>query len=307
MTLVVCVLSTTLLFQNRYVFAQEAYSECVKVMVGSPNLSITPNPTGYCNEAVGSVGGKGACEPAPTKYDDVLLTTAPQYINAIKKEFDIQFTGAMQYNDVLAKWMWEEYWSIKCYKFLEFMKGMEIEGIDTADKGSVQLRCPNQVAPHIQYNNYSYSESEAKELIIHEMTHAYQNCADEGIQNRAGMAEARVGTEPGNEGDASRGYGGSFGSIAPYPRTYFEGSYCIRNADGTPLNIDKDNEEHAETISLHMNPQTYPATCGDEGDPNPYSLDGGEAFPAHKKLATQGVGAGPTSGGSVPKGVGPLP
>lgn len=94
-------------------------------------------------------------------------------------------------------------------------------------------------------------------ILVHEMTHVWQNCSTNGEQNKLDN-DAAFEAE---------------GGLTMYSRT------------GCSFNVDLSNEDHADTIALYLNPDQGELTCGG-GAPNPFSTG---YYPKHKASAEKGV------------------
>lgn len=250
---------------NQAVFAQS--SDCVITKVGDPGTSPTPICPGESGQRPGAPGlPEGSCQEAP-----VMDFAIPQeYMDEIEAKWGIHFYGTFTTEQM--RWIWEEFWAIDCTGFLQDIAGTWVQGTGAEGGGSRQRTCPGDPdIPHVEFAKYG--ESGTKGLIVHELTHVWQKCSDRGEMSLIAIPEAR-------QKDARAGFAPPDGYLTTYPRSIASGNPCL-NVSG----VLADNEDHADTIALYLNPTIGELTCGN-GKPNPFENG---AFPNHRALAEKDV------------------
>lgn len=246
-------------------------SDCVVTKVGSPAgpKPTCPGETGQQPEPPGQPSGP--CQAPPQNY-----STKEEYMREINVKWGIEVWGELSVEQL--KWIWEEFWGVDCTGFLQALEGTQIKGYTRGDGVSFQNpadRCPNDAEdpaeePNIYFNN-ALGESGVKVLIIHEMTHVWQTCVDNGTTNRGGIEEAIS-----KDGSKLTTYSRDECAAIPV-------SGVDENSNPWDNSL---NEDHAETIAYYLNPDQDEITCGHVG-PNPYQAGN---FLGHASLAEQGVG-----------------
>ncbi len=217
-------------------------SACVVTKVGNPMLppSLPPGCAG---------GGGGPCEVPPEPYPSDLTA-------AIKDTWGISIIGGPTAEQL--RFIYEIFYAVSSTSFLESVRGTIIDV--TARNGSIsyQIGCPGDNQTDVELSSV-LGEASIKVILLHELTHVYQICNENGKTNLSEIYAA-YDTE---------------GGLTEYSRT------------GCGLSgINLYNEDHAETIALHLNPTLSSQTCGGSVG-NPY-MDGG--YPLHKEVAVRAVG-----------------
>ena len=207
---------------------------------GCPDQADIDGPLG-CTGGSGGTGGPCQQPPQPYPADLALEITNKWFIS-------IRNVGADQ-----LRWIYEIFYAVQGTRFLELVKGAEIDGV--ANSVSQQVDCPSNPGADVLFGN-TYGETATKQLIIHELAHVIQSCQPDSISH---MSETRNAV-------AAEGF-----------LTTYSANPCFSG-------VDQYNEDYAETLGFHLNPNTGEITCG--SGPNPFA---GGAHPAHKALAIKVV------------------
>jgi len=245
-------------------FAQVSKTSCLFTEVGDggerPDLPPECKSTG---SGLGGGASPGVCQQPP----ETTFSTAGEYVDDIENKWNILFSGGFSREHMRA--IWEVFHEIDCTGFLQDLNGLRVEfrgGVGYSEQ-NLANPCPppkgDGVSPNIFLEDYG--DTANRVLIIHEMTHVWQICIDNGKTNKGGIENAIVG-------DGNR------------LTTYSQDRCPGLSVGGNYL-----NEDHAETIAYYLNPSAPDSsTCGDGGKPeNPYA---GGAFPNHSNLANSAVG-----------------
>ena len=227
-------------FSAQQTYAQQGSSQCVITKVGTPNAS--PTIPANCNGS----GAPGVCGQAP----QTTFSSAEQYANQIRIKWDIYFIG-MDLDQL--QMIWEEFHMIDCVGFLQDLRGTKVAR--WYNDFSQQFSCPQDPDIDVQFGNHNGPFVRA--LITHELTHVWQNCSPNGINNLLDIPAAYSGE----------------GGLTNYSRT------------GCGFSVNLHNEDHADTIALWLNADSGELTCNN-GNPNPFA---GGAHPLHKGVALKGV------------------
>lgn len=150
---------------------------------------------------------------------------------------------------------WKEFHEIDCTGILQEIKGSVVAS--WTNEFSQQMGCPGQAGPHLYIGSVFQGEW-VETHIMHELTHIWQMCSRRGETNRLENVIA-YDTE---------------GGITNYSRT------------SCGFDIDRYNEDHAESISLYLNPQSGESTCATT-NVNPFTTG---RYPIHKATAQKGTG-----------------
>ena len=257
-------------FSINATFAQSATSERCITKVGDPDPTTSPSPGPLgCSKQVGS---SGPCQEPPQTY-----STKEEYLREFQATWEFEIWGDIPVQQL--EWIWEEFWAVNCTGFLQSLSGTQIKGYYRGDLVSYQNpadACPGdqidpQEEPNVYFNN-GLSEMATKVLIIHELTHVWQTCADNGKTNRGGIEDAIAQDR---------------GKLTTYSRNECPGIPVAGvDENGNPWDNSL-NEDHSETITYYLNPDADEVTCSSANKQNPYKA--GE-FPGHYSLAESGVG-----------------
>jgi len=223
-----------------------SFTACALTKVGDPKDPAPVLPP-ECNKGNGSSSGRGLpagpCQAAPPLPTDVKQAIIDKWGITLNLPQD-QINSA-----------WGEFYQIDCTGFLQDIKGTTIGSWGNAY--AQQFSCPADGGTNIQFSD-QWSGRFMQTIIVHEMTHVWQNCSSKGEQNKL---DNDVAFE-------------SEGGLTMYSRT------------GCSFNVDLSKEDHADTIALYLNPDQGELTCGG-GAPNPFSTGN---YPKHKASAEKGVG-----------------
>jgi hypothetical protein len=224
-----------------------SYTGCVITKVGNPT-DPAPPLSADCNKGNGSGGGGGGLPGGPCQEAPPLPANVKQ---AIIDKWGITLDLPQDQIDLA----WGEFYQIDCTGFLQDIKGTTIGSWGNAY--AQQFSCPGDGGANIQFSN-QWSGRFMQAIIVHEMTHVWQNCSSRGEQNKL-------------DNDAAFE---SEGGLTQYSRT------------GCSFSVDLSKEDHADTIALYLNPDVGELTCGG-GAPNPFSTGN---YPKHQASAEKGVG-----------------
>jgi len=219
-------------------------TSCVITKVGDPKDPPPPLPALCTSNTSSGSGGlpAGPCQVAP-----------PVPAN-VKQAIIDKWGITLNLPDDQIALAWGEFYQIDCTGFLQDIKGTTIGSWGNAY--AQQFSCPGAGDANIQFSN-QWSGRFMQTILVHEMTHVWQNCSTNGEQNKLDN-DAAFEAE---------------GGLTMYSRT------------GCSFNVDLSNEDHADTIALYLNPDQGELTCGG-GAPNPFSTG---YYPKHKASAEKGV------------------
>lgn len=246
------------LFVTQILFAQGATSDCVVTRIGDPEGN--PSPPAGCEESDSPNPSRApsgtppenrppeTCGTAP----DVDFTSAEEYSNAIAKKWGIMMNLPLEQ----MQYAWEAFHEIDCTGILQDIQGSVIQSWGEA--WSQQFSCPGDAAVDL-YIGTHFGGDWVKALLVHEITHIWQLCTEPGEANLLQIPDAA----------AVEGY------ISIYSR-----GECALFQPPNP-----NNEDHADTIALYLNPDIGELTCGN-GAPNPFT---GGKYPMHRAIAEEGT------------------
>lgn len=233
-------------FLTTAVEAATTSTSCFTTKVGDPSGD-KPDLPAECKSGTNGGGAKGPCQAAPPAN----FTSEEEYRNAISDKWGINlFLPLHQMQNA-----WKEFHEIDCTGILQDISGSVVGSWENG--WSEQFSCPGDDGVNL-YISSQFSGEWVETHLVHELTHIWQNCSSRGETNRLENNTA-YDTE---------------GGITNYSRTK-----C-------GFDVDVYKEDHAESISLYLNPQSGESTCAIT-NVNPFTNGG---FPEHARVARNGTG-----------------
>lgn len=222
--------------------------KCI-TQVGTP-LEPSPGPlgcTGGSEDNIFGGGPAGPCQAPPS----VNYTSSEEYEDAIFQKWGISVNLPLHQMQNA----WKEFHEIDCTGLLQDIRGSIISS--WGEGWSEQFSCAGDPGVNL-YISTQFQGEWVETHLTHELTHLWQKCSSRGEANQL-------------ENNAAYDIEGG---ITHYSRTT-----C-------GFGSNKYNEDHAESISLFLNPSSGETTCA-QTNVNPFSNGG---FPKHKEVAEKGVG-----------------